>query len=163
MPWIPRLRLRLRSTPALRPREPHRLFLPLALGLLLIGVSVSCMAHSRLIEEAWLEAVERSGYPGEQVHRPEVLPPAPGIGNDPLPRDEKNRPIVAQYFPLTHQVRIYARVALPMRRVLLREFLYAIYFDQLTSRPLDAEGLSMLEPARSWVEQALARAPVPER
>jgi hypothetical protein len=74
-----------------------------------------------------------------------------------LPRDERNAPVVAQYFPLAHQVRIYTRIALPMRRILLREFLYAIYFDRLTSRALDVEALSAVEPASTWVDQALAR------
>lgn len=152
-----RLRVRLRPFHERALGEPYGLFLVLGLALLSLGVCASCVAHASLIEEAWREAVWRSGYPPEEIHRPEVIAPPSVLRNAPLPRDDRNRPVVAQYFPLTHQVRIYARIAMPLRRVLLREFLYAIYFDRLVSRPLDVEALANAEPARSWVEQALAR------
>lgn len=155
-----RLTLRLRPLHRRAPLvEPGRLFLGLGLALLAVGLSSSCVAHASLIEEAWREAVWRSGYPPEEIRRPAVIEPPAALSNAPLPRDELNRPVVAQYFPLTHQVRIYARIAVPMRRILLREFLYAIYFDRLVSRPVDVESLSQTAPARAWVEQALARDP----
>jgi len=163
--WTAR-RLRLRVRPGLRvdfSGEPARWFLALGLGLLGLCGSSSCVAHTSMIEGAWQEAVRRSGIPREEIRRPELIEPPAGLHSGPLPRDERNGPVVAQYFPLTHQVRIYARVALPMRRILLREFLYAIYFDQLTSRSFDVEALSSLEPARDWVDQALARPLEPAR
>jgi hypothetical protein len=155
------LRVRLRPVPlpaALPvPRDPGRLFCALGAALGLLVLSGSCVAHRALIEEAWQDAVRRSGVPRDDIRRPEILEPPPGIHNSPLPRDGDNRPVVAQYFPLTHQVRIYARVAFPMRRTLLREFLYAIYYDQLAARPIDLATLTSTEPAHVWVEQALAR------
>ncbi len=159
---LPPPRFRLRLTPLHRqspPREPGQLFLGLALALVGLGFLSSCVAHRSLIEEAWREAVLRSGFPREEIRRPEVLEPPGAFSAAPSPRDEHNRPIVAQYFPLSHQVRIYSKLALPMRKILLREFLYAIYFDRLTTRPVDLEALSAMEPARVWVEQALARSP----
>lgn len=153
-----RLRLRLRANGARLPHPPaHHLFAALGLALALVAVSSSCVAHLSLIEDAWKEAVRRSGYPREEIRRPEVIEPPAALRNVPLPRDDRNQPVVAQYFPLTHQVRIYARMALPMRQILLREFLYAIYYDRLTSRPQDVESLAGMESASHWVEQAIAR------
>jgi hypothetical protein len=136
-----------------------------ALGACLSALcfSASCVAHRALIEEAWQEAVGRSGIPREEIRRPEILEPPEGLSNPPLPRDDNNRPVVAQYFPLSHQVRIYARVAFPMRHALLREFLYAIYYDRLASRPIDLDALAAVQPAHDWVEQALSREPGEER
>jgi hypothetical protein len=157
---LPRLRLTLRLRETRRPLSPEhtpRLLAGMGLALAAVALSSSCVVHRSLIEDVWKEAVRRSGYPREGIRRPEIVEPPAALRNSPLPRDDNNQPVVAQYFPLSHQVRIYAKAALPIRRILLREFLYAIYYDQLTSRPLDVESLAGLEPARQWVEQALAR------
>jgi hypothetical protein len=161
MSWFGALRVRLRAAPlptALPlPRDPERLFSGLGAALTLLVLSGSCVAHRALIEEAWQDAVRRSGVPRDDIRRPEVIEPPRGFKTGALPRDDDNRPVVAQYFPLTHQVRIYARIAFPMRRALVREFLYAIYYDRLAARPIDLTALAATEPAQSWVEQALER------
>ncbi|MEE9217682.1 MAG: hypothetical protein V3U98_01300 [Acidobacteriota bacterium] len=140
-------------------RDPILLFLGLALAMVLVALTASCVANTKLIQNTWNEALRRSGYPREEIRRPEIIAPAKGSPRHALPRDENNQPVVAQYFPLSHQVRIYARMALPMRRILLRQFLYAIYFDRLATRPLDVESLAEMDSAEIWVKRTLANTP----
>ena len=158
-----KLRIRLRATRGIfSSHSPHSLFIGLALCLLLVSLGTSCVANPKLIQTAWSEAVLRSGYPRDEIRQPEIIEPPKVMQYTPLPRDENNQPIVAQYFPLSHQVRIYSRLAVPMKQILLREFLYSIYYDRLSSQPIDVESLSEMDSAQDWVEQAINRPLSPE-
>ena len=158
-----KLRIRLRAAHGIfSAHSPLLLFSGLAAGLLLVGLGTSCVASPKLIQDAWSEAVLRSGYSREDIHQPEIIEPPKIMQYTPLPRDENNQPVVAQYFPLSHQVRIYSRLAVPMKQILLREFLYSIYYDRLSSQPIDVESLSEMDSAQDWVEQAINHPLSPE-
>jgi hypothetical protein len=157
------MRIRLRAAPGIfATHGPHSLFCGLAVSLVLVGLSASCVASPRLIQDVWNEAVLRSGYPPEKIRQPEIIEPPKVMQRTALPRDENNQPVVAQYFPLSHQVRIYSRLAVPMKQILLREFLYAIYYDRLSFLPVDVQTLSEMDTAQEWVEQALNHPLSPE-
>lgn len=158
-----KVRIRLRAARGIfLAHSPHVLFSGLAAGLLLIGLGTSCVASPRLIQDAWSEAVLRSGYSREEIRQPEIIEPPKIMQTTPLPRDENNQLVVAQYFPLSHQIRIYSRLAVPMKQILLREFLYSIYYDRLSSQPIDVKSLSEMDSAQDWVEQAINRSTSPE-
>lgn len=119
--------------------------------LALLGGSLTSVqgATQPRIDAAWQEAVALAAVPAAALACPEVVFEEGTTG--------RSGHRVAEYVPYVNEVHVYQSGRVPVQRVLVHEFLHAI-FHQTQAGSLSLSELVQADPSEPWVQEKMAQA-----